>query len=140
MAEDTQVLNDERHRAEAMASHNTGGLAMPSERWLPLAALLDLSRELSNILVPVQPTPEYRAELYRRLLTEAHRQQALRLLSLPVGSIPAPEESRTMIRRVYLEYGPGGRRWIVGVAAVGSAASLVGLLAYVRSRRHGKAA
>jgi hypothetical protein len=113
---------------------------MPSSRWLPLAALLDLSRELSKILVPVEPRPEYQAELQRRLLHEARRQQALRLLALPAGSTPVLEEPRTMIRRVYLEYGPGRRRWIVGAAAVGSAASLVGLLAYVRSRRQGKAA
>jgi len=140
MVGDTQLLNDERHRAEAMASHNVAGLAKPSSRWLPLAALLDLSRELSNILVPVQPRSEYQAELYRRLLTEARRQQALRMLSLYSGSTPAPEEPRTMIHRIHLEYGAGGRRWIIGAAAVGSAASLVGLLAYVRSRRHGKVA
>jgi hypothetical protein len=140
MAEDTQFLNDERHRAEAMAGYNAGGLAMPSSRWLPLASLLDISRELSNIFVPLQPRPEYQAELYRRLITEARRQQALRMLSLSARSTPVPDEFRTMMHRVHPEYGSGGMRWIIGAAAVGSAASLVGLLAYVRSRRHGKAA
>jgi len=139
MVEGTPVLSEERHCAEAIASARADGLATRPSRWLSLVALLDLSRELSNILVPVQLRPEFREELYGRLLVEARRQQALQMLALPIGSL-ALEESRTMSLRAHLGYGPEGRRWIIGAAAVGSAASLVGLLAYVRIRRHGKVA
>jgi hypothetical protein len=109
-------------------------------RGLSLASLLDLSRELRDVLVIVQPRPQFREELYDNLLAEAHRQQAMRTLSLPAVSIVGLEGSQTIVRRVHLGYGTTGRRWIIGAAAVGSAASLVGLLAYVRNRRHGKAA
>jgi hypothetical protein len=139
MAEGTQVLGEERRCAEAIASARVDGLATHPSRWPSLVAMLDLSRELSNILVPVQPRPEFREELYGRLLVEARRQQALQMLALPAGSL-ALEESRTMSNRADLGYGLESRRWIIGAAAVGSAASLVGLLAYVRSRRHGKVA
>jgi len=139
MVEGTQVLSEERPCGEALASARADGRATHPSRWPSLVALLDLSRELSNILVPVQPRPEFREELYGRLLVEARRQHALQMLALPAVS-PALEESRTMSLLAYLGYGPEGRRWIIGAAAVGSAASLVGLLAYVRSRRHGKVA
>jgi hypothetical protein len=90
--------------------------------------------------VTVHPRIEFREVLYGQLLVEARRQQALRMLSLPLGSTPAWEESRTEDHHILRGYGPGGRRWIIGAAAVGSAASVVGLLAYVRSRRQRKAA
>jgi hypothetical protein len=139
MAEGTQTLSDQRCCGEAVASVRADGLVTHPSRRPSLAVLLDLSRELSHVLVPVQLRPEFREELYGRLLIEARRQQALQMLALPAGS-PALEEPRTMSYRAYLGYGPEGRRWIIGAAAVGSAASLVGLLAYVRSRRHGKVA
>jgi hypothetical protein len=107
---------------------------------LSIASLLDLSRELRSALVIVQPRPEFREDLYGRLLVEARRQQALRMLSLPVGPASNLEDTRTTVHRFHLAYGLGGRRWVIGAAAVGSAASVVGLLAYVRSRRHGRAA
>ena len=139
MAADTQIPHDERRSVEAAADPRVAGLTVTPPSWPSLAALLDLSRELSRVLVPVRPRPEYREELYRRLLAEAHRQEALRLLSLPAGSTPELAASQTIH---WLGPGDrsGGRRWIIGAAAVGSAASLVGLLAYVRIRRHGKAA
>jgi hypothetical protein len=140
MAADTHVRDDERGSVDAMAGHNAVGLVTPHSRQPSLAALLDLSREMSKTLVPVQPRPEYRSELYRRLLAEARRQQALRALALPAGSAGSMEETQTMFPRVYLESGSSGRRWLIGAAAVGSAASLVGLWAYVQMRRHGKAA
>ena len=139
MAEGTQVLSKGRRASEEIASAREGGPATHPARWPSLVGLLDLSRELSNILVPIQPRPEFREELYDRLLIEARRRQALQILALPAEPL-ALEESRTASLRAYLGYGPESRRWIIGAAAVGSAASLVGLLAYVRNRRHGTAA
>lgn len=139
MAEIPRVPNDEDCTA-AMASDAVGAPASSPAGWLSLAPLLDLSRELRSVLVVVQPRPEFRQELYGHLLVKARRQQALQMLSLPIGSSQAQGGSRTTVRRIHPRYGPGGRRWIIRAAAVGSAASVVGLLAYVRSRRHGKVA
>jgi hypothetical protein len=139
MTEASQVLNDEG-RAAATVSDAAGVPASTQSRWLSLGPLLDLSRDLRSVLVVVQPRPDFREELYRHLLVEARRQQALRTLSLPVESSPVPQESWTLVHRIYSGHGPGGRRWIIGAAAVGSAASLVGLVAYVRSHRHAKTA
>jgi hypothetical protein len=139
MAETLRILDDE-HRTAATMGDAVGVVEITRPSGMSLAALLDLSRELRGVLVAVQPPPEFREELYGHLLAEARRQQALRILSLPVGSDPTLDESQTIIHRFYPAYGPGGRRWLIGAAAVGSAASLVGLLAFVRSRRHGNAA
>jgi hypothetical protein len=118
----------------------------PSQARLSVTWLLDLSRELSNLLVLLHLRPEFRDELYRQLLVEARRQQALRVLSLTgddVGgqareSVALREESNGMTRRHQLDSGPTNRRWIIG-AAVGSASAL-GLLVLVRNRRHRRAA
>jgi len=139
MTEAPQVSNDEGCAA-AMVGDAASVPASTRSRWLSLGPLLDLSRELRSVLVVVQPRPEFREELYRHLLVEARRQQALRMLSLPVESSPVPEESWLFVDRIHSGHGPGGRRWIIGAAAVGSAASLVGLLAYVRSHRHARTA
>jgi hypothetical protein len=139
MAENLRILDD-GHRAAAAANDTAGVPALPSSQGLSLASLLDLSRELRSVLVMAQPRAEFREALYGQLLVEARRQQALRMLSLSIGSTPSYGESPTTVQRAHLGYGSGGRRWIIGAAAVGSAASVVGLLAYVRSRRQGKAA
>jgi hypothetical protein len=153
MAEKSQVVagpplssaTAERRAAAIAGADGSRAVSAPSP-WLPLASLLELSRELSHLLVLVQPRPEFRAELYRRLLAEARRQQAMRLLSLqPNGAGMSPdapafasEEQFAMMHRVQVDYGTANKRWIIGAAAVGSA-SLLGLLVYVRSRRHGRA-
>jgi hypothetical protein len=139
MAETFRLLDQEQRTAER-ASAAIGVEAAPRPRGISLAALLDLSRELRGVLVAVQPRPEFREELYGHLLVEARRQQTLRILSLPVGSDSTLEDSQTSLHRIHPAYGSGSKRWILGAAAVGSAASFVGLLAYVRIRRHGNVA
>jgi hypothetical protein len=138
MADTSRFLDQEQRIAERASAVAVD--AVPRSRGVSLAALLDLSRELRGVLVAVQPRLEFREELYGHLLVEARRQQALRILSQPVASDFALEDSQTSVRRIYPPYGSGSRRWIIGAAAVGSAASLVGLLAYVRVRRHGNVA
>jgi hypothetical protein len=139
MAEILRILNDEQRPVspEGDAARIAESARPPG---MSLASLLDLSRELRGMLLAVQPRAEFRDELYEHLLIEARQQQALRSLSLPVGPDPALREPQTIVRRIYPGYAPGSRRWLLGAAAVGSAASVVGLLAYVRSRRHGSAA
>jgi hypothetical protein len=139
MAEILQDLNDEG-RVDAKTSDATGDPSTHRAIGLSLASVLDLSRELSGVLVAIQPRPEFREELYGHLMVEARRQRALRTLSLPVGSDSALEKPATIVRRLSPSYGRGNRRWFIGAAAVGSAASLVGLLAYVRNRHHGSVA
>jgi hypothetical protein len=136
MAETLQIHNDER-RSAAMASNAAGVSTSSQSHGLSLAALLDLSRELRSLLVAVRPRPEFREELYDHLLVEARRQRVQRMLSLPVESAAVLGKPWTTVHRIPLGYGLSSRRWIIGAAAVGSAASVVGLLAYVRSRRHG---
>jgi hypothetical protein len=139
MAETLRILDDEQ-RTAARVGDAVGASATFRSPGKSLASLLDLSRELRGVLVAVQPRPEFREELCGRLLVEARRQQALRILSLPVGSDLALGESQAIVHRIHPTYPSGSRRWIIGAAAVGSAASLVGLLAYVRNHRHGNAA
>jgi hypothetical protein len=136
MAETLRILDDEQ-RTAARVSDADDAAAAPRSSGLSLASLLDLSRELRGVLVMVHPRPEFREDLYGHLLVEVRRQQVLRILALSVGSDSATEDSQAMVRRIYPGYGSGGRRWLIGAAAVGSAASLVGLFAYVRSRHHG---
>jgi hypothetical protein len=136
----TDPSRDEAQRETKRVSEPAELAAAAHARRLSLATLLDLSRELTGVLIAVQPRAAFRADLYSRLLVEARRQQAVRTLSLPDRSDFDLDESWVVVRRSYLGYGTGGRRWLLGAAAVGSAASVVGLLAFVRSRRHGRAA
>jgi hypothetical protein len=117
-----------------------------SQPRLSVTWLLDLSRELSNVLVLLHLRPEFRDELHRHLVAEARRQQALRTLSLPgknpgrAGSGPtaSSRESDSMGPRSQGDSVFTNKRWIIGTA-VGSASAL-GLLVLVRSRRHRSAA
>lgn len=133
--------------AEPIASPDSSRPATPPSSWLPLSSLLDLSRELSHLLLLVQPRPAFEADLYRHLVAEARRRQAVRMLSLgqnygnvlPDGSTSAREEPFGIMRSMHTDDEPSSRRWIIGAAAVGSA-SLLGLVVLMRSRRHRRAA
>jgi hypothetical protein len=105
-----------------------------------LAALLGLTRELAGLLLPVRPRTEFRAELHRSLITAARQQQAQRLLALPTREdaatvVAAPGRPDRMGQWLELVEGTSGRQWILGAAAVGSAVSVVGILAYVLCHR-----
>jgi hypothetical protein len=152
MAEKSQLTPGSPLRASvpdraAMAGARANGEASCPSPWLPIASLLELSRELSRLLVLVQPEPDFQAELYRRLVAEARRQQALRMLSSNADgpgaasdrAAFAQEETFEMMRQPHADDWGANKRWIIGAAAVGSA-SLLGLLVYVRSRRQGKMA
>jgi hypothetical protein len=136
----------ERSAASAASSKATRQ-SSPSSPRLPFASLLEIARELGNLLIPVEPSAEFRIELHRRLVVEARRQQDLRSLSSRSdraavsrgGAVVYRDGSAEVMRQLSGEDESSNRRWIIGAAAVGSA-SLLGLLVYVRSRRHARAA
>lgn len=95
--------------------------------------LLALVRGLASLLVPVCPRAEFRAELHRSLVADARRLQAQQKLAF------SPPLQRTLAdwptyAAQWLDES-AGRRWVVGAAAIGSAASLIGVLAYALYRR-----
>ncbi len=83
--------------------------------------LMALAGALACALQPVRPRAAFRAHLRRGLVDAARRRQAIRAVPPRSGRIP-------------------GLSWLLGAAAVGSAVSVLGLLAYlIRSRHHGRA-
>jgi len=123
---------------------NQGGkdaqmLNRPSEP-LTLSPFLAVARELSALLLPVRPRAQFRAELHRNLVASAQRQQAPLLVALSAQEGPAPLAFPQRQAERYAawwerEHNQGSIRWVVGAAAVGSAVSLAGILAYLM-RRH----
>lgn len=89
---------------------------------LSVVPFLALARELAALLVPIQPSAEFRAELERTLVAEAWRQNTQALL------MPAELDDRDAPER----------RWMMGAAAaaaVGSAVSIASIVVYVLRRR-----
>jgi hypothetical protein len=145
LAESPVAMTRPEHRISSNVSSETGGLKSSPAPRSTLALLLDLSRELGSLLVPVQPRTEFQADLYCALVAEARRQRARQVLSLTPtnarasgGLTSASEQLVGLMHRVELASGRTNRRWIIG-AAVGSA-SLLGLWVVVRSRRNRAAA
>ena len=97
--------------------------------------------------MPINPRAEFRRELHRSLVAEARRQQAQRMLAIsssaPAGILTGPQGlPDRLIDWISQETSalPGDRRWVLGAAAVGSAVSLAGILAYVLHHRSRTAA
>ena len=81
--------------------------------------LLDLAEQLQGILVPVEPDPDFRRRLHGELILEAQRLQ----------TEPVPSLFRQHRKGI-----------ILGAAAVGSVASVVGVVvAFVLRYRQGRA-
>lgn len=103
-----------------------------------LGPLLVLSRELSALLVPARPRAEFREALLRGLMAAARQKHAHALLLSEPRTEPVsgglPEKVTQWLR---LEPEFGNRRWVLGAAAVGSAVSLAGILAYALRHRNG---
>jgi hypothetical protein len=100
---------------------------------LSVVPFLGLARDLSALLLPVQPRSQFRADLERSLLAEARQQNATSSLA-DYAWTAGPAGARFDL----LE-----RRWVIGAAAaaaVGSAVSLAGIMAYVLHRRGDRAA
>jgi hypothetical protein len=83
-------------------------------------SLLDLAEQLHGVLVPVAPNTNYRRRLHGELLLEAQRR----------GDEPGPNMFQQHRKGI-----------LIGAAAVGSVASVVGVVvAFVWRLRHGRAA
>lgn len=116
---------DKRMEREILAAH-ADQLNAPGAGPLPnlsrhdrVQGLLDLAEHLQAILVPVEPDTHYRRRLHGELLLEAQRRQI------------EPEASFVQQHRKGI---------LIGAAAVGSVASVVGvIIAFLLRYRHGRA-
>jgi hypothetical protein len=111
---------------EILASHADEliGLQTYSRGRIPrndqVQSLLDLAEQLQGVLVPVEPRANFRRRLHGELILEAQRRQV------------EPEPSMFQQHRKGI---------LIGAAAVGSVASVVGVIvAFVWRLRHGRAA
>ncbi len=88
---------------------------------LTVMPFLALARELAALLIPVQPRPQFRADLERSLMGAARQQNAR-------GALVQGEPLE------FVEREGTDRRWVIGAAAaaaVGSAMSVAGIVTYV---------
>jgi hypothetical protein len=116
---------DKREVREILAAHADQLLAPDAPpnigfgRNDQVQALLDLAEQLQGILIPVNPDTDFRRRLHGELLLEAQRRE--------VDSQPG----------VFQQHRKG---ILIGAAAVGSVASVVGVaVAYVLRHRAGRA-
>jgi hypothetical protein len=134
-------LLEERSRRFRQSDAQTDLTANLPENALVLVPLLLLAREIATLLVPIKPRSKFRQQLHHDLVGEARRQRAMDLLSIPYPTplAPAAETDRLRRMRDWISQEtsslPSDRRWVLGAAAVGSAVSLVGILAYVLRHR-----
>jgi hypothetical protein len=99
------------------------GLQPPTNRTLTrndqVRSLLDLAEQLQGILVPVEPRANFRRSLQGDLILEVQRREV----------VPEPNMFQQHRKGI-----------LIGAAAVGSVASVVGvILAFVWRLRHGRA-
>ena len=91
-------------------------LAAYPDRHNELVPLLGLAMRVQHALAPVQPDSAFRARLRDGLVMAAHSQQAQRIL---------------VARRADPQWG-----WLLGAAAIGSAAGLLALVWRSRAQEH----
>lgn len=102
--------------ADQLTSANappSGGLTRHDQ----VQGLLDLAEQVQAILVPLEPDPHFRRRLHGELVLEAQRRQ--------LGEPGLFEQHRKGI--------------LIGAAAVGSVASVVGVAVALLWHRHGRA-
>jgi len=115
--------------ASVAAARSSFGRSKPGGL-LQLKPFLNLARELAVLLAPVRPREAFSAELELGLLAAARQQNAQTSLHA-FGQIDDGPMRR---------YDGAGNRVVIGAAAVGSAVSIVGLVAYMLHRRGERAA
>lgn len=99
---------------------------------LSVMPFLSLARELAALFLPVAPAQQFREDLEQSLRTAAYQQNARAAL------IGYAEPGAVSVEREGFE-----RRWVIGAAAaaaVGSAVSIAGIVAYVWWHRSERAA
>lgn len=97
----------------------------PAGDVLSIMPFLALARELAALLIPIRPRQEFRDDLERSLIAAARQQNARGVLTAYEPLVLLRDEREN-----------SERRWMIaGAAAVGSAVSLAGIVAYVWRRR-----
>lgn len=116
---------NKREVREVLAAHAdqlTSSHTLQSQRLTrndQVRSLLELAEQLQGILIPVEPDANFRRRLHGELILEAQRRQAE----------PAPS--------LFQQHRKG---ILIGAAAVGSIASVIGVIvAFVLRQRHGRA-
>ncbi len=106
--------------------------AMPAER-AELSALMALAARLKRALAPVLPSPAFRARLRDGLNLAAHHRALAQLLAGDSASARAPGAGTpTESRRNLPQWS-----WLIGAAALGSAAGLIAVVLRLRHARKG---
>lgn len=95
-----------------------GGPSRTFSRNDQVGALLELAEQIQSLLLPVEPSANFRRGLHGELLLEAQRRQ----------EEPAPN--------LFQQHRKG---ILIGAAAVGSAASVMGVVLAFLVHRHGRA-
>lgn len=96
--------------------HTQDYFALFPELRSELEPLLHLARDLATWLRPIKPRPAFRHDLRRALVSSGYRQ-----LSPSLGLESLERDAR--------------RDWMLSAAAIGSAVSVVGVLAYLWRNR-----
>lgn len=106
---------------------------------LNLGPFLAVARDLTALLVPVRPRPAFRHALEANLVAAARQHRALETLDI---AAPVAHLSSWHGLSDWRELVASGRerRWVVGAAAVGSAVSAAGIVAYLWHQRGQRAA
>jgi hypothetical protein len=86
------------------------------EEWRELTGLFKIAERAKRALSPVSPSPAFRARLRDGLMLAAHHQQTRRILT----------EKR----------GEPTWGWLIGAAAIGSAAGIVAFVLRLRAQSH----
>jgi hypothetical protein len=106
--------------------------AEPGDEIVSVMPFLSLARELAALFLPMRPAQQFRDDLERSLMAAAYQQNARAVL------VGYGEPGTTSVEREGFE-----RRWVIGAAAaaaVGSAVSIAGIVAYVWWHRGERAA
>ena len=111
---------------------------MSENQVLNLAPLLAVTRDLTALLTPVRPRPAFREALEAGLVLAARQRYALQTLDISAPVAPWPSREGMSVGAL-VTIGRE-RRWVVGAAAVGSAVSVAGIVAYFWRQRGQRAA
>lgn len=117
----TELLAAHADALNARGAANADALASYAEQPAELASLMDAASRVKRTLRPVSPAPAFRARLHDSLTIAAHHQHAHRML------VDGDIEPTMLPRPLHGSWG-----WLIGAAALGSAAGLVAVV--LRSR------
>jgi hypothetical protein len=121
------LLNTLADHADQMMEPSTSRI-WTGTRTSQVQGLLDLAEQLHGVLMPVKPNVSFRRRLHGELLLEAQRRQVE-----PLGLSHKLESPPNLFRQ-------HRKGILIGAAAIGSVASVAGvIIAFVLRRRHTQA-